>query len=304
MTIVGHITGTGRSGSTLLSFLLNTNPQIATVGEATGPPDRPDIDPNLYECSSGEPIGTSAWWKAVGARMAERGVDFSPGHWDLRFTVDLPTPLQLVAERSLRSIALDDLRDRLLLEHTPLGDRLRTVAVRNAAFAASVVDLEGARVFVDASKDVRRPVLLDRLTDDDTRVIHLIRGPHGYVNSRGTHRQVPIGAAVREWKRSIGHGERLEEIFGPDRFLRVRYEDLVSDVLGQLNRIAAFLDVDGWAELPDHTAGEHHVIGNKMRLDGRREISLDEAWRRTLDADQIATISRRTERERAELGYR
>ena len=32
------VVGTGRSGSTLLAFLLNAHPAIATVGELTGPP--------------------------------------------------------------------------------------------------------------------------------------------------------------------------------------------------------------------------------------------------------------------------
>ena len=56
-----YITSASFSGSTLLTFLLNTHPEIATIGEMKG--DSMDVE--RYRCSCGDPIGRCPFWQRL-----------------------------------------------------------------------------------------------------------------------------------------------------------------------------------------------------------------------------------------------
>lgn len=297
-----HIVGTGRSGSTLLAFLLNALDGVASVGEVTGPPAG-HPDPVGFSCSCGQALGSDSFWTDIAADMDRRGHAFGPDRWDMRFSTGTPSGVAQVLERSLRVNALDDLRDGLV-SALPCGARLRDIADRNVALAESLAAACQATVVVDASKDVRRPVLLARLRPEvDLRVIHLVRGPHGYATSRRRRRDIPLAVSVREWRRNAGHGRRLAARLSPETFTLIRYEDVCADPLGTLQYLARWMGVRPPSVLPDPDAAEHHIIGNSLRLTGVGSVRLDEGWREELTVGEQRTINRATRREQRLLGY-
>ncbi len=297
-----YVVGTGFTGSTLLSFLLNAHPEIATVGEATGPYARWD-DQRTYPCSCGKTLPDCGFWSRVAAEMQMRGFAFGPNRWDLDFQIARSRLARQLLTQSLRHVGLDALRDGLVLSVPPWRRTLRQAARRNEAFVASVLAVSGKRVFLDASKDPVRARQLLRLTDLELRVLHLVRDAPGFVSSFVPNADGTLGRGIRYWNRMVGHASRLAAQLPPERFLRVRYEDLCSRTDTELARIARFAGLAPRPGPVDFRATEHHVLGNRMRIAGSSEVTLDERWRERLTDAELHAIQRRTGRRRRLCGY-
>ncbi len=308
MTRVLLISGTGFTGSTLLSFLLNGHPQIASVGEVTGPfahwPEPP-----TYPCSCGETLADCSFWQRVGKEMAARGLRFDPEHWQTRFELGTTRLARQLLTRSLRHNRADQIRDAFVMGTPGWGRTMREIAQRNHALAESILAVTGKKVLADASKDPTRARYLERLTELDAYMLHLVRDSLGFVSSQIANRkqhapaEANLGAGVRAWNRMAGHVERLFALVPPERRLRVRYEDLCRDPQHELGRIAEFVDLEPQSGPVDFRAQEHHIIGNRMRLATSSEVVLDEKWRDRLSPAQIDEIRRRTSKHRRAFGY-
>jgi hypothetical protein len=292
------------SGSTLLSFLLDAHPEIATVGEMFIAPSHNTAG---YPCSCGEPIERCAFWRRVSEAMAARGIPF-----DLRSAEASLTAASygLLGSRVVwaepRGPFLEGIR-RLALALLPGVRREldRRIAV-NRHLAEAVLELRHARVFVDATKRPGRALLLRRDPRLDLQVIHLVRDGRAVARStiRNLDRTVEEGA--RSWAASVRRCEELRRAFPPERWLTVRHEDLCRDPRETLARIFDFLDVSPDLEtggVRQIQAGDHHIIGNRMRLSRTSEIRLDERWRTELTPDQLRTIERIAGPELTRYGY-
>ncbi|GIK76577.1 MAG: sulfotransferase [Acidobacteria bacterium] len=304
-----YIAGTSFTGSTLLSFLLNLHPQIVAVGEMTGP-FRGVTDRREYPCSCGAKLSECPFWAAVGVEMAGRGLRFDPEHWDLRFDPENALSRRALTS-SLRSNRADALRDSVA-EHAPvLGKRIRAISRRNEAVVASARAITGKPVFVDASKNINRARQLDRTTSLSPHVVHLVRDALGFVASKKSRagksaraaRAGRVGDASRYWSRRSAQAERLFAALPPERRLRVRYEDLCADPEREFGRVCALLGLEPLPGPYEFLAGEHHIIGNRMRLSSSSEIVLDERWREILTAEEAEAVRRSTERHRRAFGY-
>ena len=107
-----YILAPSHSGSTLLSLLLSSHPDVTTVGEINV---SALDDPSRYLCSCGEPLRECDFWTAIAARMNGRGIDFditSPGtdfrRVQSRYVSALLKPLD-------RGVVLEWCRDAALL---------------------------------------------------------------------------------------------------------------------------------------------------------------------------------------------
>src|SRR3954452_21715799 len=89
MTRVVYIMGHGYSGSTLLTFLLGTHPQIATIGElGIAPQAKEEFGrPEEYLCSCRAPVRQCGFWQRVSDEMSARGHHFDVWDADLDFRV-------------------------------------------------------------------------------------------------------------------------------------------------------------------------------------------------------------------------
>jgi len=301
-----YVVGTSFTGSTLLSFLLNLHPEIVSVGEMTGP-FRGVEDRRAYPCSCGEPLAECPFWTAVGAEMAERGLRFDPDHWGMRFDPDSRLGRRLMRD-SLGSNGADGARD-FAVRHAPvLGRHVREIARRNEALVASGRSVAGKPVFADASKDVSRARLVDRTTDLDPYVIHLVRDSLGFVASKKSRawknpHGAEVGNASRYWNRRSAQAERLFTSLPASRRLRVRYEDLCADPEREFGRICELLGLEPLPGPYEFLAGDHHIIGNRMRLSSSSEIVLDERWRSILTDEEAEAVRRSTSGHRRTFGY-
>jgi hypothetical protein len=300
-----YVAGTSFTGSTLLSFLLNLHPQIVCVGECD-PNFSNWPDPNQYPCSCGATLAECPFWTAVGAEMSDRGMRFDPEHWRTSFR-----PSSRIGRRLLAGDRPDALRAALGAHVPVIGSRVRSTARRNEALVASVRSVAAKPVFADASKDVSRARLLDHMTDLRPYVIHLVRDSLGFVASKKSRaeknsraaRGAAIGNAARHWNRRGTQAEQLFEALPPERRLRVRYEDLCTDPEHEFARICEMLGLEQLPGPYEFLAGDHHIIGNRMRLSSSSEIVLDERWRSILTEEEAETVRQVTSRHRQAFGY-
>ena len=294
------IATTSYSGATLLAVLLGSHPDIATIGEMNG--IIPSEDPERYICSCGERIRACGFWNDVAVALRRLDIPFDVADFGLTFGVGGPRLMRRLRLNSLGHAVLDRARDELFLLWPPERAAQRRLAARNRAFIAVALELTGASVFVDTSKDVLRIDALDRFTDLDVSAIHLTRDVRGVVASR-LSRGVPISAAdgARQWARHHARVERRLARLPQDRQMRVRYEDLCrrpADTLAAIYRFCGVSQPDAGRPLD----GVQHVVGNPMRLARLEDIRLDERWR-SLPADQLAAIDRVAADARHRFGY-
>ena len=278
------------SGATLLSFLLGAHPEIATVGEMDGLIALEN--PDLYLCSCGQKIKECKFWQSVGAAMREQGFEFDVAHFDTKFVLGGPRPIQYLRIGSFRNNTLDSLRD--IVFHAWPGERhqLKALVARNEAFIKAVLALTGKRVFVDTSKGHLRAKALHKFSTLDVRAIHLLRDVRGVVASR-LRRNGNIGAAeaARQWVRLHQKFQTALQAWPEEKFIRVHYEDLCRDPQATLKQLYHFCGVDPEITIGDFRMIPHHIVGNPMRLNNITEIKLDARWRSLLTEEQLAEIN-------------
>lgn len=235
--------------------------------------------------------------------MAHRGHELDLSAWDVRFDIGSPAAVRFLLSRSLRSRMLDGARDRIVRGLPPWNSSLRRLELRNRALAESIVEVSKRQVLVDASKHPIRARFLARVPGIDLQVIHLVRDSPGLVSSRMANQAYSLDSSIRFWNRGAAQVEQVFASLPGVQRLRVRYEDLCRDPAGELQKITDFLGLEPHAELSKWRSYEHHIVGNRMRLEGSNEIRLDLRWKERLSREQLDRVLRRTRRFRRRFGY-
>jgi len=296
MTKVIYIMGHGYSGSTLLTFLLSTHPQIASIGElGIAPRAKEDLHPEEYLCSCGKPVRDCGFWQRVSREMAERGHSFDIWEADLEFRGEENGAAGGLTDLLLRAVqrgpVLETARHAGL--HLLPGARRRRdrILSRIEALIDIVSTIKGCAVFLDSSKRPERATYMQRSGKFDMRVIHLVRDGRAVSWSSMKHLSIGPEAAARSWLADNRGSEHARRYFPPDRWMTLRYEDLCADPDGTLARIHAFAGIPSRNGFHNFRATDHHIIGNQMRLSSTSEIRLDESWKQGLTPEQIAAIT-------------
>jgi Sulfotransferase family len=302
MTNFVYLMGHGYSGSTLLTFLLNAHPGIATVGEM-GIASRSKVRPEEFLCSCGEPIGECPFWQRTSREMGARGFPFDirePGGGGLLAQHGRPSERLLAAD--LRPRPAELLR-RTAIALWPAARRRRDeILAKNRAFVEVATGIKGCHTFLDSTKRPERALLLAQTPGFATRVLHLVRDGRAVAWSCAKNLGQSVEEGAASWLADARSCERARAWFPADRWLTVRYEDLCADPQDTLARIFRFLGLPP-AEVGDFRAAEHHVIGNRMRLQRTSEIRLDERWKAALSARELAVADRVTASYNRRYGY-
>ena len=305
-----YLLAASHSGSTLLAMLLGSHPEICTVGElkltSLG-------DVRRYRCGCGEMVDACPFWSAVGKRLAAQGIPFGLGDG----STDYATRAGAMAQRLLsplhRSVPLELLRDAALTLTPGWRAHLAHTQAANAALASSVLELTGRRVIVDSSKigirlkfllrNPRFDVKVVRLTRDGRAVSLTYMDPYGFADAKrpdlrgggdGRDRdaeRLPMEHAAREWRRANEEADAICRRLDAGQLITARYEDLCASPDATLGRLFEFIGVRP-LDRRDLLAApaQRHVVGNGMRLDWDGSVTLDDRWRRALDASSLATF--------------
>ena len=278
-----YITGSGRSGSTLLERILGASPGFVNVGELIELFRRVAVQNE--RCGCGLDFSVCPFWQQVGKRAFGGG---DPSLLARVTSQQVAVARQRHLPRLLAPVlAKPDFRGAL-------DEYGRTYASLYRAVAAEA----DAQVVVDASKWPAQALALARTGQIDFRVLHLVRDARGVAYSwaktgiarphsvqgadMATHRA--SRTAVR-WStfqleaaalaRSVPHGAT------------VRYEDLVANPRRTLEAVMDDLGFDDTPGLLEHVTDQgvdlgpsHGLAGNPSRFKhGEVRLRVDDEWR-------------------------
>ena len=291
MTDVLYVGGFGRSGSTLLAYLLGQLDGYVVAGELKFVWQKGVKDNEL--CGCGETFAACPFWREVGQTAF--------GGWD---AVDIDEALELQARVTTgRSVSA-------LLTGASPGPAFTRYAELLRQLYDAILAVSGGRIVVDTSKTPVEALILARVPGLQCRAIHLVRDGRGVAFSwakRGVKRPEIVGdeAVMLDYSplyiapRWVYGNLFFELLRTRIPTARLRYEDLVRApheyVEAALRRAGAPSDVAGLEALGSGrvTLGTLHTLGgNPMRFGaGETAVRADEAWRREMAAGSRRSVT-------------
>lgn len=150
-------------------------------------------------------------------------------------------------------------------------------------------------VWVDHTPENMRRALLLEQTFEDAKYIHLVRDARGVIASVLPLDWGPnsVIEGAHWWLERVAYGLAVENMLGPDRVIRLRFEDLVLDQESSMERLRAFLGLerrDRHAQVeqrfvpPKYTQGQHELIGESV------QSSAATKWKKALSPWQVGAI--------------
>lgn len=256
-----HMIATAYSGSTLLGTLLDSHPEITTVGELITPVREGRLvrEGGDYPCSCGSLLLECPHFTALVERCRERGVELDFLDYEIRI-------------------------DGSLLGRCMPGHRKRVARAmeRCTTIARALLDVTGKRVFLDTSKDLSPVPHLARHPELDLKVLHLVRDPRAFLHSTRKRREVKAASLSRHWRHIHARSLELGKSLGPERFRSLSFESFCARPDETLEELCSFLGVESVPLRDRADEVVHHIMGNRARLAPVGEIRLDESWRESL----------------------
>jgi len=140
--------------------------------------------------------------------------------------------------------------------------------------------------------------------------VHLIRDPRDVAASyrRANWGPRTLVSAAKMWTQRVGSAQRAGRALGPERYLELRYEELVADPRAALGAVCEFIDLrfdermlsyEGGAaarETAQRDNGAHVGLLNRPTVGVRN-------WRDDMTAADAARVGAITDSMAAELGY-
>ncbi|WP_133912227.1 sulfotransferase [Streptomyces sp. NBC_00582] len=282
-----YITGWMRSGSTLLGNVLNELPGVRHIGELHFLWKNGVLGAGTNSsCGCGQPLTGCPLWSEALAALPAGGTE-ATAHRMLALQRKLMrtrhTGARLAEARGARPVDAGV---------TELLDQSAAVYRGTAAHGAD-------RLVVDGSKCPAEAAALLGRGDLDVKVLHIVRDPRATALSYRSAKEYidPMSPARSSgyWTAFNLASERVGRQ-APDRYLRIRHEDLSTRPRETVAEVLRFAGLDD--EVPVDTAGRvtlgvnHTVTGNPDRLRrGVTAIRPDERWRTALSTADIAAAT-------------
>jgi hypothetical protein len=305
VTKVVYIAGWGRSGTTLLGNLLGQVEGCVSTGELHQIWRRGLLEGRA--CGCGLPLRECAMWQEA----FEQGF----GGMDHVDAADAMAAMRDVRTRYARR-TLRQTRSGALLERCAYASYL-------SRLYEGIAVATGARVIVDSSKNPGDAVVAAGLPGVQTYVLHMVRDPRAVAFSwarrkevadksdeAGLLRRVGVVKSTLVWQ---GYNQVVSRTVraaaGRQGYLRLSYEQLVTDPAGTIDRIIDLVgeepssrpsldgrDVD---LAPSHTAS-----GNPDRFHtGHTSIRLDGEWRQAMSPWRRSAVALLASPTLARMGY-
>lgn len=280
-TAVAYLTGTSYSGSTLLSFLMDAHPNVASVGEVALTPNSRRAGVDKYPCSCGRAITACPFWIDVFRRVQNRGVPLTFHNWlhDYRYMHPLANRLFSVYSDRPWIRRFHRLAALALPAHRR---KVRRATAASVAFMQAVLESTQTQVFFDASKSLMRLSCLLPCKSLDIRVVRMVRDVRAFVYSSLKKHEANAFEAATIWKRHQLAADQLLASLPRDKVFVLRYEDLCCEKETWMGRLFDFLGVPAMSVPETIDASHHHILGNEMRLAGTISVALNENWRTEL----------------------
>ncbi len=265
-----YIAGYGRSGSTVLATILGNHPEMVSAGEVCYLLE--DWEDEARPCSCGEPYKKCEFWSGL--------------------------PIEVVAPSDsrpkLRKIERAWAAPRVILGLTTKRER-RAYRLYHQALFGHALRKSGKQIVVDSSKSARSTVARSRalltMGGCDVYVVHLVRngedtlrslavtGSNWALEGHGGPKKLVTLRAIIGWVLANVSTSLIWRTLRPDRYLLVRYEDLLDDPVATISRIGSFIGLETSGLEKRVRQGEtfevgHMVGGNRLRFSGRVKLQV------------------------------
>jgi hypothetical protein len=274
-----YVVGLGRSGSTILSNSLGQSGGYFSAGELNFIWRHNVLENRL--CGCGRPFRECPVWTRV--------MDEAYGGTD---GVDPREMMRLQASGARTRhipLMLAPRGERILKE------RLEKLLINYRRLYEAIGSVTGSRVIVDSSKEPAHGYAMSLVPDLDLYVLHLIRDPRAAAYSWLKKKPQPDSEEIEHMVRfSPTKSSALWDAWNasaealwrrtPDKYLRLRYEDFVTDPRASLERILDLLDERGVkpplaSDREIKLGVSHTVSGNPNRFEtGAVELRPDREW--------------------------
>jgi hypothetical protein len=112
----------------------------------------------------------------------------------------------------------------------------------------------------------------------------------GFTNSFRCNKGGLVESGAEQWKKYQLAADKLLERIPSSAVFLMRYEDLCQDPKAWQKKLYDFLGVQVVDPPITVNSYEHHVIGNRMRLNKTLTIRLDDKWKKALTEKEISLI--------------
>jgi len=268
---VVYIMGPGHSGSTLLAFLLNTHPDIVSVGELgrliTKKTDR--------RCSCGESLSKCYFWVQFFKTLeTDSGVKYKSFNYENHF-------LKQLFNVKKSNVIVESLR-QIILSQNPFYQRKLMAASRFYVEAVKTIQkISNTKILADTSKSITRFEILNNIPDLDLYLIWLVRDVRGYVNS-AKRKDRNSEMAATKWAKTHRLIREIYNEFPLNKKYMLKYEDLCMNPNQKMNELFQFIRVADYKVPDDYKSMNHHIFGNRMKKSSDTKIKHDEKWKSSL----------------------
>ena len=298
---VGYLAGSGHTGSTLMALLMDSHPQVVSVGETAIKRSSRHHGRYRLPCSCGKSFADCPFWTEVFERVTAAGFDLGPRRWTNDYRYEHPWLHRALTTYS-RQPAVQWLQ-RKSLNWLPLhAQRLDRIDRVNVAFIEAVLETARKRLFFDTSKRSLRLERLAAIPQIDLRLIILVRDVRGFASS-AKRRGRDIETEAWTWKCEHQTVRRIACALGPGRHMLLRYEDLCADPARHLLAVQRFLGVDLVAPPEVVYPSQHHVVGNRIRLQKSLRVRASNSWKEMLTPAEVERVLAIAGDVNASLGY-
>ena len=223
-----YIGGVEHNGSTILGVALGNHPQIECVGELTFLARQGWLGDEY--CACGQTISDCPFWTNV------------KNHWTQATGQNLQSLVELENDFDRHRRFYNLIKEKRFPSSHFLEYKIQTSALFSA-----IQQVSGKDIIIDTSKRFSRALALSMVPDIDLRIIHLVRDARGvaYSWSKPTRprRRSWLDASIR-WNVTNAAFEIVKRNIESDRWIRLRYEDLIRETFETLKRIGEFAEVD------------------------------------------------------------
>ncbi len=281
-----YIVGAGHSGSTLLNLLLNGHSQIIGLSEID------KLGRYLRKKPNNRQLKTDFWQDLKQGYEIAAGEPFTSIdiHWEAasiwgdknfrkkRKTIVSTLLNELTCRKKIRASDAQDFADW---------------TQQNQYLFSCIAEKSGANILLDSSKKWQRLSLLNKSGCFNIKVIHLVRDGRAVVNSYIRRKYSSFAPAFHNWIRKSIPPLYLQGEFEQSDWLRLYYEELVSQPEITLRKLCDFLKVDYEPKMLHYR--QHLNIGlhgNKgVNKSQDEKIVLDHKWKRELSRLNLARFT-------------
>ena len=289
---IAYIVSHQRSGSTLLSMLLGSHPEMFCVGELRLLGKYLNSPKGI--CLCGNHLDQCPFWTKILSDLEKNPKTLATSlkikRWHLILNTGYGRAKKILP--SLPRYAYFKKHDMILNDLIEIYHKAATET--------------GMQIVIDSSKHPFTGRFLYSALPGQVKLIFLIRDGRGFVNSL-KKRGVSIKKAAKMWLHAVQKMRMIRLGIPEDNLFFLKYEELCREPKETMGKLCSFLDVPYHEDmLIVNKTDKHDIAGSpSITRSSRKRISIsyDESWRMGLDNTEIQTFHNIAGKMNSLLGY-